>query len=87
MSKMLGETYTAITAELQDGVAELLNIIFGQAKITLSNAGYTIQKAIPTVVRGNQITTSALSKGLFIVLPFLLPVGEFHIEIVTETPM
>ena len=29
----------------------------------------------------------ALSKGLFIVLPFLLPMGEFHIEIVTETPM
>jgi hypothetical protein len=51
-------------------------------RLLLSNSG-----AIPTVVRGNQITTSALSKGLFIVLPFLLPVGEFHIEIVTETPM
>src|SRR5271170_5183018 len=57
MSKMLGEEFTEITQGLQDGVAELLNIIFGQAKIVLNQQGHSIQKAIPTVVRGKNIST------------------------------
>ncbi len=87
MSKMLGEEYKEITKDLQDGVAELLNIIFGQAKITLSNQGFTIQKAIPTVVRGHQLTTSVLSSGPVMVLPFQTEMGEFHVEICSESAM
>ncbi|MGK5086379.1 chemotaxis protein CheX [Bdellovibrionota bacterium FG-2] len=87
MSNMLGETFTAITKDLQDGAAELLNIIFGQAKSVLNQQGYTIQKAIPTVVRGTNLTTTQLGGGPVIVLPFLTSVGEFHIEICTEAAM
>lgn len=87
MSKMLGENFTVITQELQDGVAELLNIIFGQAKVILNNQGYIIQKAIPTVVRGQQIVTSSVTSGPVIVLPFKTNVGEFQVEICSEAPM
>jgi chemotaxis protein CheX len=84
MEKMLGEKFTEINQDLQDGASELLNIIFGQAKTTLNNQGYTIQKAIPTVVRGTNIITSALSKTRVVVLPFKLDFGEFHVEICSE---
>src|ERR1700744_6373713 len=32
MGKMLGETYTSITKDVEDGAGELTNIIFGAAK-------------------------------------------------------
>jgi hypothetical protein len=48
MGKMLGEEFKAITQDLQTGAAELLNIIFGSAKVVLNEQGYAIQKAIPT---------------------------------------
>ena len=81
MSNMLGETFTEITSDLQDGAAELLNIIFGGAKVALSNQGYSVQKAIPTVVRGKLLQTTHLGSAGIFVLPFTTTAGVFHIEI------
>src|SRR5262245_39596069 len=58
MSNMLGEQFTEINKDLQDGAAELLNIIFGSAKVVLNQQGHTIQKAIPTVIRGTALQTT-----------------------------
>lgn len=87
MSNMLMSEFTEITQDLQDGAAELLNIIFGGAKTVLNQQGYTIQKAIPTVVRGQHIQTSHLSTSPVMVIPFGTIAGEFHIEISTEAAM
>jgi len=87
MGKMLGESYTEINQEVQDGVAELLNIIFGQAKSALSLQGYVIQKAIPTVIRGNNLHTRALTSGPIMVLPFQTDLGEFQVEICSEASL
>lgn len=78
MERMLEESFPEITVELQDGVAELLNMIFGQAKVTLNEQGHTIQKAIPTVVRDHTLNTPT---GKIVVLPFKTDLGVFHIEI------
>ncbi len=87
MSKMLGEEFKEVTNDLQDGVAELLNIIFGQAKVVLNHQGHTIQKAIPTVVRGEKLSTRSMSTSLVIVLPFKTELGEFIIEVCSETSL
>ncbi len=84
MSNMLGETYTEITSDLQDGAAELLNIIFGHAKRVLNTQGYDIQKAIPSIIRGQNLESVHLTKAPIIVLPFTMAQGEFHIEIGSE---
>lgn len=84
MSKMLGEEYKEITNDLQDGAAELLNIIFGQAKTLLNNQGYVIQKAIPSVIRGNKLVTTTLTRTRVIVLPFQTEFGDFQVEICSE---
>jgi chemotaxis protein CheX len=81
MTRMLDEPFTEITDDLQDGVAELLNIIYGSAKITLNQNGHQIQKAIPTVVRGEKLQEAIESKLKTLVLPFKTDLGEFHIEI------
>jgi chemotaxis protein CheX len=84
MAGMLGEKHAEITAELEDGAAELLNIIFGQAKLTLTQEGYTVEKAIPTVIRGAGLKTRIVSPQPVIVLPFATAAGVFEIEIVAE---
>lgn len=85
MSNMLGEEFKTITKDLEDGAAELLNIIFGSAKAILNTQGHTIQKAIPTVITGDSIATTHLQPEKVIVLPFKADSGDFHIEISTDT--
>ena len=84
MSKMLGETYTEITPDLKDGVAELLNIIFGHAKRVLNDGGDDLQKAIPSVVQGAGLQLSHLTNCPVFVLPFHTEHGDFFIEFCTE---
>lgn len=84
MKGMLGEDHKEITTELQDGAGELLNIIFGHAKRVLNTQGYDIQKAIPSIIRGQNIEAIHITTTPVIVLPFLTPTGEFHIEICAE---
>lgn len=81
MSKMLGETYTELTAEMEDGAGELMNIVFGAAKTALNEKGYGLAKALPSVVRGEGLRVRHLSTGPVIVMPFDTSVGKFQIEI------
>lgn len=81
MGKMLGETYTTITQDLEDGAGELLNIIYGHAKKVLNEQGHTIDRALPTVVRGEKINIRHMSKSMAIVLPFETEMGMFIIEV------
>jgi len=83
MTNMLGEPCSSITKDLEDGVAELLNIIFGAAKRVINQQhGGAIQMAIPTIIRGGGIQATALTRGRTVVLPFVLPGGdEFQIQV------
>lgn len=82
---MLGEKHTEITAEIQDGCGELLNIIFGNAKAELNaKKGYTIQKAIPTVLTGEKLRVNQTTATSVFVLPFKTNGGTFFIEVVVE---
>ncbi|MBI3544012.1 MAG: chemotaxis protein CheX [Deltaproteobacteria bacterium] len=85
MSNMLGEKYDTITKDLEDGAAELLNIIFGWAKRVLNEKNYAIEKAIPTIVRGASLTVRHVTPNPTLVLPFDTPSGAFQIEIATES--
>ena len=84
MNNMLGEAYTEISDDMQDGAAELLNMIFGQAKRVLNECGYDIVKAIPSVIKGSQIEIQHVSNEPVIVIPFETTAGIFHIEIANE---
>ena len=84
MSKMFGEPMQEITDDLTDGAAELLNIIFGQAKKVLNDGGCDLEKAIPTVIRGENMQTRQLSKNPTVVLPFQISSGVFNLEISKE---
>ena len=84
MGKMLGDNYSTITDELEDGAGEILNISFGVAKKNLNEKGYKIEKAIPTVIRGEGVVVKHLVQGKTIILPFQTELGSFCVEIAIE---
>lgn len=85
MSRMLGEEFKVLTKDLTDGAAEITNMIFGGAKVTLNERGYGIKTAIPSVVTGKDHTVQSLTTGPQVVIPFSTDVGDFYIEICTSS--
>ena len=84
MSKMLGEEFTEINKDLEDGAAELLNMIFGHAKKILNPQGHTIEKALPTVIRAKNLSINHNGSKESILLPFSIDDMTFYMEIATE---
>ena len=90
MGRLLGETYTEITAENQDGAAELMNIIFGQAKLVLNLKGAGLKPQLPTIALAKDFSglhfegapkLTRLDEGKTVVVPFSSDLGEFFIEV------
>jgi len=84
MSGMLGEPCDTMTPDLEDGAAELVNIVFGCAKKSLSEKGYTIERAVPTVVKGKNVEIRHMSSAPILIIPFESAAGGLQIEIVLE---
>jgi chemotaxis protein CheX len=81
MGKMLGEEYTSITSDIEDGAGEMMNIIFGFAKKVLNERGHNLEKALPGVIVGGGLKVSQVGKDPVIVLPFETVFGPFQLEI------
>ena len=82
---LTGEKHTTINTEIEDAAAELLNIIFGQAKTVLNDQkGYNIERALPAVLTGEKLRLHHMSRSPAIVIPFESSVGPFHLEILVD---
>ena len=84
MEGMLGEPCLEMTADLRDGAGELLNIIFGSAKVILNEQGYNIVKAIPTIIQGKSVQVFQSTDVSVLVIPFQTEFGSFHIEVSSQ---
>lgn len=87
IENMLGEKYPTINKDVQDGVGELTNMIYGSSKTTLNQLGYHFEMAIPSVITGEfKITQSATDTAPTLVIPFQLSNGSlFYIQITVQT--
>ncbi len=81
MERVLESTCDTLTEDLKDGVAEMMNIIFGHAKKELNAKGQTIKLAIPKII--SDINNSALEdlKINTSTIPFQSDFGTFHLLI------
>jgi chemotaxis protein CheX len=84
IGRMLGETYPEITDDLEDGAAELLNMVFSRAKVGLNEKGFRIERAIPRTLRGKALESLHASEHPVLTIPFESDAGPFRIEIVVE---
>lgn len=80
MTSMLGEDVTEINDENQDGVAELCNQIFGNAKASLNDLGYHLDMTTPKVLHGQDHKVQHAAKGSVVGVYFNTDFGTFVIE-------
>jgi chemotaxis protein CheX len=80
-SSLMGESYTEMNAEVKDSVGELTNMICGDARRRLSEAGIILQAGIPTIVAGKSHSITHIANGPRLAVPFQIEGGSFIIEI------
>ncbi|MFZ5568766.1 MAG: chemotaxis protein CheX [Thermodesulfobacteriota bacterium] len=84
VSNMFGETMTVLNSEVADAVGELTNMISGQARRELEEAGRVFEAAIPSVISGKNHMITHYTDGPKIAIPFTTEGGKFTIEVCLE---
>lgn len=77
---MLGNDVEDLAHDIQDAVGEVANMISGQARASIAEAGLALQGSTPSVVVGKGHTIHHMTKATVMAIPFAMPEGEFTIE-------
>jgi len=77
---MLGDDVGDLEQDMRDAVGEITNMISGQARAGIAEAGVVMQASTPTVVVGDDMEIEHKSKAPVIVIPFTTPNGAFAVE-------
>lgn len=80
VSRMMGQEFPEFDNLAQSGVAELGNVITGQATIKLSKEGYRVDISPPTLIQGRNIQISTLDFHR-IVVPLKTDMGEIVVHL------
>ncbi len=82
-SRMIGEPVTELDALAQSAIAELANMITGQAGIALEKNGFPSDMSPPILLlgKGSSIATLNLTR---LVVPLVVSFGEFTIDIAVK---
>ena len=82
ISKLLYTDYTEINEENRDGVAELCNQIFGNAKAYFNqHLNMHIQMSTPSITVGNNHSIVSVLKAPRIIVKFSTDCGYFFVEV------
>lgn len=77
---MFDEKLPTINEEAEDAAGELLNIIYGAAKVGLNEKGFDFQKALPTILKADGLSVRQSGGHPIVVMPFETSEGVFHME-------
>ena len=77
---MLGDDIGDLEQDMRDSVGEITNIISGQARVRIAEAGVSLQASTPTMVVGNEVEIEHMSTAPVIVIPFTTPESTFAVE-------
>ena len=81
VAQMLEENVANIDFESDDAAAEILNVIYGKSKAVLNNRGYSLKRAIPSVMKGKNHRIYQKTTIPTLIVPFNSQSGEFYIQI------
>lgn len=81
VERMLLKKYTTIDSNNADAAGEMLNIIYGVARLRINRDGFDFFPAIPSVVRGKSLIISHISGSPCIVVSCKSESGPFALEI------
>ena len=80
-SAMLMETYAEYNDEISDVGGEICNMVMGNAKRSLSEMGYSCNKAIPSIIVGENHVIKYPSETTTVVIPINSAHGKMYMEI------
>lgn len=90
INRMTGESYDEMNEEIQDGAKELMNIIFGQAKLVLKKENKYFNPEPPEMIIGDLFPgkvsdeiikiTSSLEGGMNLAVNFTSSIGDFNLR-------
>ncbi len=80
ISRVMGQEFTEFDNLAQSGVAELGNVISGQATIRLSRAGYSSNISPPSLIHGKGVTISTLDFSR-VVVPLMTEIGDVTVHL------
>lgn len=85
VSKLIGTEIRVVDDTVSDGVAEIVNIVAGNAKAKMTAGGSAvIDLSLPTVVRGNSYNVDYPSQAVWLEVPFTSELGEFSLRVTFE---
>ena len=67
---MIGEDVSTINSDVVDAIGELTNIISGQIRVELEKIGVNLSASLPTVIVGQNVAISFITRLPVIALPF-----------------
>ncbi len=67
---MIGEDVSTINSDVVDAIGELTNIISGQIRVELEKIGINLSASLPTVIVGQNVAISFITRLPVIALPF-----------------
>ena len=66
--------------DMQDAVGEVANMVSGQARASIAEAGLVLQGSTLSVVVGKDHTIHHITKATVMAIPFRMEGGEFTVE-------
>lgn len=83
-SQMLGQPIRTFDQLAASAIAELGNMITGNASILLAEAGFECDITPPSIIRGTQVKISTLDIPALVV-PIHLPVGDLELTVCLQS--
>lgn len=77
----LGMDITEVDDDVTDAIGELANMVAGNIKMILDEAGKSVTVSIPSCVHGSEYTMDTVSDSERVVIPFNIESGQFLVEL------
>lgn len=81
---MLGDDIQDIINDTKDTVGEVCNMISGQARAGLAEAGISLQGSTPTLIMGDNHSITHVTTAPVVAIPFTSEAGTFIVEFCFE---
>lgn len=81
IEKMLGEKHESINDNNADACGEILNIIYAGARVKINQGGFDFNPAIPTTVRGKELSIALGSQSKVLKLVCSSDFGPFFVAL------
>ncbi|MCA1796539.1 MAG: chemotaxis protein CheX [Geobacteraceae bacterium] len=77
----LGMDVTEVDDDVTDAIGELANMVAGNIKMILDEAGNNVTVSIPSCVHGEEYSMDTVSDSQRVVIPFNIESGRFLVEL------